>query len=313
MPELKINTKTSCNHSTSLFPLFKTINYCFICSIFSFLDSSSCLTIKTIKPSNYMSNKEPLRNLLWALNEKENKKSFVNKKEYMKYRTNIIKNIKKLCQDFSFSLKTYFLSIEYLDNICSKIISFNPKTLFQISLICLILAAKFNEQTMKAQHFHSLIKHNISKNYLADEIYILQLLDYKLNIITPYDILKDILNCGFVFEGENYDCEKMNYIYSKLETILFIFSERNSYISMTTKQIAISFIGFARELMNLIPYNNMIKKIFLIDPQNELSYINGLKTIKKKIKIEDKINNQNETNSNKIPLYCKENKKIGEN
>lgn len=313
MPEIKINTKANCNHSTSLFCLFKTINYCFICSVFSFLDSSSCLTIKTIKPTNYMNNKEPLRNLLWALNETENKKSFANKKEYTKYRTHTIRNIKKLCQDFSFSLKTYFLSIEYLDNICSKIISFNPKTLFQISLICLLLAVKFNEQTMKAQEFHSLVKHNIPKNYLADEIYILQLLDYKLNIITPYDILKDILNCGFVFEGENYDCIKMNYVYCKLETILFIFSETNSYIGMTSKQIAISFIGFARELMNLTPYNNMFKKIFLINPQNEQSYISGLKTIKKKIIIEDNINNQNDTNSNEIPLCCKEYKKIGEN
>lgn len=313
MPEPEKNTNKNCNHSTSLFYLFNSINYCLICSIFTFEDASSGLKIKTIKPNNYITNNEPSNNLLWQSNEKEKPKQFINKKEYTKYRAHIIKDIKKICTDFSLSLKTYFLTIEYLDNICSKISSFNPKYLLQISLFCLILAAKFNEQAPKAIYLHDLLKKNISKNYLEDEIYILKLLNYDLNIITPYDILQDILNFGFVLEGENFDCKKINYIYCILEKILYIFSETNSYIDMTPKQIAVCFTGFARELMNLAPFNNIIKKIFLINPQNEQSYIRGLKKIKKRIKIEDKNkNNQNETDCNKMPLYCNDYKNRGE-
>ena len=109
----------------------------------------------------------------------------------------------------------------------------------------------------------------------------------------------DILHSGFIFEGEEFNPSKMSYIYSNLENILYIFSGANSYIDMTPKQVAISIVGFARELLGLNSYSCTFKKVFMIDQSHEHDYVSGLEIIKKKIKIEGKLNNSkgNETSS----------------
>jgi hypothetical protein len=169
----------------------------------------------------------------------------------------------------------------------------------QISLFCLILATKFNEETSKAVQMQKALKNNISKNYCEDEKYVLNLLNHKLNVHTSYDILMDVLHSGFIFEGEEFNPNKMSYIYSNLENILYIFSGVNSYIDMTPKQVAISIVGFARELLGLNSYSCTFKKVFMIEQSHENDYVSGLEIIKKKIKIEGKFNNSkgNETNS----------------
>ena len=307
-------------HTYALIQLFNSINYCIICSVFIFNNPLSYDShIKTIKPNNFNDNNENISCSLWTLEEKSNSNIFLNKKDYLKQRSPLIKNIKNICSYFSLSLKTYFLSIEYLDKISSKIIFFNPKNLFQISLLCLILAAKFNERGPKLLQVQAELKKYLSKKYLEDEIYVLKLLNYKLNIHTSYDKLMEILYYGFIFEGEDYNYGKMNYFYSYLEKILYLFSEVNSYINMTSNQIVLSIIGYARELLGLTPFNESIKKIYLINQKNEKFYNLGLEIIKKKIKIEGKIktdsntvkNNNKKEAKNPVSLYCNEfNKKV---
>lgn len=310
-----------CCHSTSLFQLINSLSYCMICSCFIFKNNSSNDTqVISIKPDNFVINNEFQPFLLWTIEEKNNCNSFINKKDYLKQRSPIIKNIKKVCSYFSLSLKTYFLAIEYFDKICSNISNFNPKTLFQISIFCLILATKYNEKTSTATHVQNALKKDISKNYTVDEIYVLQLLNYDLNIYTSYDILIDIMHCGFIFNGENFNYKKLNYIYYYLEKMLYIFSEINTYIDLTSKQIALSVVGFARELLDLKPFSDTIKSIFLINQMNEEYYISGLNMIKKRIKIEGEITSKkNEKNCNKkktkreeknIAIYCNEYKKV---
>lgn len=294
-----------------------------ICSAFVITKtSSSDFQIKTIKPDNYIQNHEILPCPLWSSEENNELDYFINKKEYLKQRPSKIRYIKNICTYFSLSLKTYFLSITYFDKICSKISSFNPNYLLHICLLCIILASKFNERVQKVLQVQNELKKNISKNYSIDEIYVLQLLNYKLNLHTSYDMLHDILNFGFIFEGENYNKKKLNYIYSIPKKILYIFSEINSYIDMTAKQTALVIIGFAREILKLTPFHENIKKIFCI---NEQIYYLGLQTIKKKIKIEcskDKQKNEgnniidenNIKNGGKkaVAIYCNEYKKLVE-
>ena len=241
----------------------------------------------------------------WLSDENESINYFYNKKEYLKQRSFIIKNIKKVCSYFSISLSTYFLTVYYFDQVCSKFSSFNQNSLLQISLFCLILASKFNEETSKAVQMQNALKGNISKNYCEDEKYVLNLLNYKLNVHTPYDILMDILHSGFIFEGEEFNPKKMSYICSNLGNILYIFSGVNSYVDMTPKQVAFSIVGFARELLGLSSYSSIFKKVFMISQNHEHDYVSGLEIIKKKIKIEGKFNDskEDETNSTK----CREN------
>ena len=322
MPDNKLKSKKHC-HSNAIFQIINSLNYCMICSSFILNDkSSNDSRIKTIKPNNYCNNNEITPCPLWSLEEKNNSNNFVNKKDYIKQRQPLIKNLKYICTYFSLSLKTYFLSIEYLDRISSKISFFNPNALFKISLLCLILAVKFNEHALKILEVQKGLKNDLSKNYLVDEIYVLKLLNYNLNVYTSYDMLKDILHFGFIFEGEDPDFKKSNYFYYNLEKILYFFSEINSYIEMTAKQTAVSITAYARELLDLAPFNETMKNIFLINHKNEHFYYSGLETIKKRIKIEGKNkrdnlvndvnynrNSQNEGN-NTVALFCNNYKKI---
>ena len=291
MPGINKNNKKCCNDS-ALFQLIKSLSYCMVCSSFIFKDNSPSIEsqIVSIKPDNFPKNNE-ISSFLWNAEEKESN-SYINKKNYLKQRAPIIKNIKKVSSYFSLSLKTYFLSVAYLDKICSKISFFNQDAVFQISLFCLILAAKFNEKASKATFVQNSLRKNISKNYALDEMYVLNLLDYELNVYTSYDMLIDIMNFGFVFQGENFNHKKLNNIYLYLEKILYIYSEINNYIDFTSKQITLSIVGFARELMDLTPFTDIFKKIFLINSENEQIYISGLNLIKKRIKIEGGIANK---------------------
>ena len=55
---------------------------------------------------------------------------------------------------------------------------------------------------------------------------------------------------------------------------------------MTSKQIAICMVGFFRDLLGLTPFSENIRKIFMINNNNENAYVSGLNIIKKRIKIE---------------------------
>ena len=297
MPENEYEiSKCNCHIKNHIIKLFNSISYCLICSTFIIKNNSSFETLnKTIKPRNYEINKENPSTLQW-LKEEDIPNDFLNKKEYKKYRALTVKNMKNICYYFSLSLETYFLSIAYLDKICSKLYSFNNKTLNQISLLCIILATKFNENKLKACEVQSNLKENFLRNYQEDEIYVLKLLNYELNICTSYDIVMDILFFGFVFENENFNREKLYKLYSNIDRILYMFSESNSYIDLTSKQIAIGIIGFIRELLNLNPFSENIQNIFLFN-NNKSMYIFGLNIIKKRIKIESENNYNNKTNS----------------
>ena len=273
----------------NILPLFNSINYCIKCNSFIFGNLSSFeLTIKVIKPNNYGIKEENLQNLQWLTKDCKADEFVGNySRDYLKIRSKLVKNIKKICSFFSLSLKTYFSSISYLDKICFKLCLFNESTLIQISLFCIILATKFFEKKKKAFEVQAYLKENTSKNYNIDEIYALKLLNYDLNVCTPYDILMDILYLGFVFENEGFiNYNRLNILYKNIPKILYIFSESSSYINMTSKQIAICMIGFFRELLGLNPFSENIRNIFMINSNNEAAYISGLNIIKKKIKIE---------------------------
>lgn len=288
MPDYIHKLTTKC-HSNSLFQIFNSLNYCMICSAFLFINPSSYYSkLKTIKPDNNCTYDEITPCPLWSLEEESiNSINYLNKKDYLKQRSTLIKNIKYICTYFSLSLRTYFLSVQYLDNISSKISFFNPNSLYKISLLCLILAAKMNETAPKVLEVQKELKNDLSKNnYTVDEIYVLKLLNYNLNIYTSYDMLIDILHFGFIFQGEDVNYKNLNFFYYNLEEMLYSFSEKNSFIDMTPKQIAVSFIAFARELSNLEPFSDSIKHIFLINQRNEKLYYSGLELIKKKFKIE---------------------------
>lgn len=296
------NHKSPCSCETkSISEINSKISLCFSCSSVIFKDESG-IEITTIKPSTYSKGQESAIPLFLSIPDNYKQYSFRNKADYLKIRSSFVKQIKSFCYNFNLSKKTYFLSLDYFDRICSKMPCFDIQDLLQICKFCILLASKFHEPQIKYLE----IKSNLflSNNYSKDELYLLQVLDYDLLIHTSYDILIDIMHTGFLFENEKFSLQKMNILYEKMENMLYFFSETKYYIDMTNKEIALCFIGLSREILGLIPYNNILKSTFMNEQIDAQKYYCSLKKLKKCIKIKSA-----EKTENPGPSNSSENKK----
>ena len=285
----KINVNCIHQIKTSL-NISSYISLCFNCSSLLLKDQSN-LEISTIKPTKYSLIQENNIPLFFSI---PNKKSYTfrNKKSYINIRTTLIKKMKLLCNNLKLNKKTFFLSLDYLDMICSKMNYFDLDALKQISKFCIILASKFQENGQKGLEAtkYGIIMDN---NYIKDELYLLKLLDYDLYKFTCYDILVDIIHYGFLFIGENFSINKMKAIYEKIENMLYMFAENKYYIDMTHKEIALVIIGLVREILGLEAYNNIIRYVFNIDSNDIQKYIKNLNRIKKLFIIKENNANNN--------------------
>lgn len=204
---------------------------------------------------------------------------FANRSEYLKYRKKIVKKIKLICTKNKLSFQTFFTSICYLDNICSKFFSFHYETILVIAQFCLIISAKFNENGSKAFEFQKKCI-NISKNFKVDEICVLKLLDYDLNKITPFDILHQVMQYGFVFNSEHFIVQKLYFFYTKMEEMLFHFCENSRYIYFSPKQTVLGMIGFVRENLGLEPFSPFLKECYeIVDVNSYLIIVSQLRNV----------------------------------
>jgi len=274
----------------------KNISLCFNCSSV-ILRSENGKEISTIKPLKYSIRQETSIPLFLLNNDIPYK--FINKHDYLKVRNNIVKELKMICSNFKLSKKTYFVSLDYLDKICSKLSAFDMEDLIQIAKFCIVLAVKFQESQIKGIEIKKNLGLCLSNNYSKDELYLLQLLDYNLYVNTSFDIMMDIMYTGFLFSNEKFSLKKMNLIYKKMENMLYFFSGTKLYIDMTHKEIAISIIGLIRETLGLVPYSKIMKDIFMNECKDIQNYSICLQKLKKLFKIKDDENqNNNHSDSN---------------
>ena len=110
------------------------------------------------------------------------------------------------------------------------------------------------------------------------------------------------MKCGFVFQDEEHNPNKLNIVYNKLENMLYSFSEKKNFISMSPKEVAIGFMGFAREILGLAPFNESVQIVFMnikdVDKIHNYNYLKCLNKIKKCFKIVENNNNNNIINNN---------------
>jgi hypothetical protein len=263
--------------------LSRNISLCFDCSSAIVRDKSGN-DILTVRPINYQVRQENSFPLFLSVSDEHSPYPFINKSEYLTIRNSIIKGMKTICSTFQLEKKTYFLSLDYFDRICSKMKGFDKSAFEQIAKLCIILAAKFQENGVKGAEIQRALR---GQNYAKDELYVLQLLNYELQNFTAYDILIDTLYTGFLFDTEKFSIRKMNMLYSKIENILYIFSESKYYIDMTYKEIALSIIGFIRELLVLTPFTKEVQLLFMNDFVDIHNYLHCLSRIKKCFKFKE--------------------------
>ena len=281
-----------------LFEISQTTSYCSNCSTVIISDKSG-KTISTIKPKKCNYHQEfPLPTYFY---KRDTKKiyNFSNDKEYNKIRGDFVKIMKQNCKLLEFNLKTFFTALDYFDQICSIFVSFDMTSLKQISDLCIILSAKLNENISTAMKVKCALDGSSNKNYVKDELYLLKILKYDLVRITSYDILRDILTCGFIFDDEIFQEKKMNSIYDKMENMLYLFSESKYWIYMSPKEIAMGIVGWARNFLGLVPFSKNIQTVFLNEFNSIHNYIKCFNRIKKCFKIKQN-KNFDENNKNDI-------------
>ena len=276
----------------NIFKLKSNLSVCFGCSSIIYLNQSGKI-ILPVKPQKYNASQETATPIFLSLHDTHCPLRFCNKESYLEIRTQIVKKMKLFSQKMGLSVTTFFLALDYFDRLRSRLTEFNFSVV-QIAQFCVVLAAKFQDEQQKAINAKSNLGY--SKNYSTDELYILQLLNYELYSITAYDIVKDIMYTGFLFNNEKFSRNKMNIIYGKIEKILYFFSETKYYIEMTQMEIALAVIGFVRETLGLTAYNNILKEIFM-PCEDYKRYLHCLAKFKRYFKIQDDANHHHNNNT----------------
>ena len=280
--------------------LTQNVSFCSNCST-AIIKNKSGKEISTIKPLKYHIPQETCLPIFLTISDFHEPYIFLNKSGYIKIRKQIIKNMKLFCNYFKLKNKTFFLALDYFDRICSRMLAFDLEALKQISQICIILASKLQENQIKGMGLKK-ISSGVSTNYAKDEKYLLSLLNYDLFVFTSYDILMDILKCGFLFDDEEFSIKKMHSIYGEIENILYLFAESKFYIDMTHKEVAMAILGFVRETLGLIAFNNNVQTVFMNEYIDTHNYISCLNKLRKCFKFKDvdktKNNNHNHSDSN---------------
>ena len=280
-----------------LLEISQTLSLCSNCSS-AIITHKSSENISTIKPLKYHIQNDLFYPCFLLQSGNDRIYKFSNEKTYNKIRRDFVKKMKLYCKQLNLNLKTFFSALDYLDRVCSTLSNFETNILNQILDLCLILSAKLNENMNKAME----VKHHLcgssKKNYISDEFFMLKkLLNYDLIKITSYDILMDILKCGFIFNDEDFQIKKMNSVYDKIEDMLYLFSESKNWITMSPKEIAMGIIGWARDYLGLVPFSKNIQTVFLNEVDDVHNYLKCLNKIKKCFKIKE-VKNDNNNNAN---------------
>jgi hypothetical protein len=287
------------------FELTQKVSFCINCST-AIIKNKTGSEVSTIKPLKYHLPQENSFPIFLVVSDYLEPYKFFNKSGYIKIRKEVIKSMKLFCDCFKLDHKTFFLALDYLDRICSKMLSFDVQDIKQISQICIVLAAKLQDNQIKEMELKKLTQ-SISRNYKKDELFILSLLNHELCVFTSYDILMDILKCGFFFNDEDFSIKKMHSIYGQIENILYLFSESKYYIEMTHKEVAMAIIGFVRETLGLVAFSENIQIVFMdeytICTHKYLSCLNKLRKCFK-FKVDQNINSQKNGNHSDSNTDC---------
>lgn len=206
--------------------------------------------------------------------------------KYLSKRKEIIKIIRATSAKLNFNSQTFFYSIYYLDIIFSKENTIQKLSDFVlISLNCLVIAAKFNENeptVPETKKFVSVLsnltrfRYRYSLNDMAQaEIFCLKMLNYKLNYYSLYHFLVFFFAHGIFFN--NFQNDSLNYmkilekIYITSREILdYVIEEEFFFIG---DDCVLTAVIILRKSMEFFVKNfhvfDVFKEIYYIDEKKE--------------------------------------------
>ena len=207
-------------------------------------------------------------------------------KEYIYHRKNIFNILHKIMLKFGFKSQVFFLSANYLDIIfSSKKINIPKFNIYTIALAALSISAKFCEidpivpelqYFIKVYHHFMgyIIKYPISLSDLkCAEIYILKLLNYKLNYYTIYDFNSFIFIHGILKseqENNNYIVKQiLEKIYKKSRYYLDV-ALINSKLCFKYDALYLSIYILEKSIREILDKDNNMS-LFEKNKENKLS------------------------------------------
>jgi hypothetical protein len=164
--------------------------------------------------------------------------------------------LNKLIESYNYSKATYHLAIYFVDKILKKQ---NDLKFDLVAIGCMILAVKFIEND-PALPSYSEFYNPMKERYQPSEIYdierkCLHLLDYKLNLLTPFTVLEFFLTNGLILHVDDI----VNEFYKKCYEGMKYFTEDIRGLDFTPLEIACaSILSAAQE----VGFSQKIKKVF---------------------------------------------------
>ena len=257
----------------------------------SFCIKCGCLSINsltTVKPPQFINkpDTDPLSTFSLLNNALSNKK-FSNGKGLCKlsnFRPPIISIIKYVSNKYELDEKVYHSSIYLMDYLRLEM---NYMDDFKVTtLVCIILVTKFIGDAEKGRAIErELFTLRGDRTYPQREGTILQLIGYKMNFVTAFDIMTDVLYNGIIFsDDDNTRCVDKIYLNCLLQLNAFV--EKQLFLSYTPIQIVFAIVSFNRELYGLNDRTDLFEKIYNI---RESLYEDCLKKLRTKVKVQRKV------------------------
>ena len=257
----------------------------------SFCIKCGCLSINsltTVKPPQFINkpDTDPLSTFSLLNNALSNKK-FSNGKGLCKlsnFRPPIISIIKYVSNKYELDEKVYHSSIYLMDYLRLEM---NYMDDFKVTtLVCIILVTKFIGDAEKGRAMErELFTLRGDRTYPQREGTILKLIGYKMNFVTAFDIMTDVLYNGIIFsDDDNTRCVDKIYLNCLLQLNAFV--EKQLFLSYTPIQIVFAIVSFNRELYGLNDRTDLFEKIYNI---RESLYEDCLKKLRTKVKVQRKV------------------------
>ena len=257
----------------------------------SFCIKCGCLSINsltTVKPPQFINkpDTDPLSTFSLLNNALSNKK-ISNGKGLCKlsnFRPPIISIIKYVSNKYELDEKVYHSSIYLMDYLRLEM---NYMDDFKVTtLVCIILVTKFIGDAEKGRAMErELFTLRGDRTYPQREGTILKLIGYKMNFVTAFDIMTDVLYNGIIFsDDDNTRCVDKIYLNCLLQLNAFV--EKQLFLSYTPIQIVFAIVSFNRELYGLNDRTDLFEKIYNI---RESLYEDCLKKLRTKVKVQRKV------------------------
>ena len=257
----------------------------------SFCIKCGCLSINsltTVKPPQFINkpDTDPLSTFSLLNNALSNKK-FSNGKGLCKlsnFRPPIISIIKYVSNKYELDEKVYHSSIYLMDYLRLEMNYMDD--LKVTTLVCIILVTKFIGDAEKGRAMErELFTLRGDRTYPQREGTILKLIGYKMNFVTAFDIMTDVLYNGIIFsDDDNTRCVDKIYLNCLLQLNAFV--EKQLFLSYTPIQIVFAIVSFNRELYGLNDRTDLFEKIYNI---RESLYEDCLKKLRTKVKVQRKV------------------------